>query len=157
MDNLNHYEVKFNPGFMIKIFTGDYEREYYTCINQLVSILYVDPYTGYLKVCRGRIDKYLCSHSSYVVDNTNNHKRESFEKDITEIVLDTSKAGKSSSFTIDITAILEINPIDWRYNNLDSNDKPLTFEDWYELNKRVSAPSSAREDRVNASKKSSVH
>ena len=78
--------------------------------------------------------------------------REIPERKLIKLTIDTSQKGKSSSETITITNILEIHSIDWRYSNIEDSDKYLSFEDWYELNKRVSAPSATREDRLNASK-----
>lgn len=148
MVNQNNYEVKFNPGFTIKIFTDDYEREYFTCVNQLVSILHIDPLTGHLKICRGRVSDYVIQR----FDAETIKGREIPERKLIKLTIDTSRKGKSSSETITITNILEIHSIDWRYSNIEDSDKYLSFEDWYELNKMVSAPSATREDRLNASK-----
>lgn len=154
MENQNNYEVVFNPGFIIKIFTNDYEREYFICINQLVSILYLDPLTGTVKICRGRVDFYNVKNTSRVVEEIN--KVRIANKQLVKLTIDTSQQSKSSSETIDVDNILEIHPVDWRYPNIENSEVPITFEEWYEWNKKVNAPSAAREDRINASKKSSV-
>ena len=148
MVNQNNYEVKFNPGFSIKISTNDYEREYFTCVNRLVSILHIDPLTGYLKICRGRVSDYIIQR----FDVESIKGREIPERKLIKLTIDTSEQSKSSKETITVTNILEIHPIDWRYPNIEDSDKYLSFEDWYEVNKKVSAPSAAREDRLNVSK-----
>ena len=152
MVNQNKYEVKYNPGFIIKVFTDDYERKYFTCVDQLVSILHLDPLTGRVKICRGRIEDYIIQR----FPSENIKGREISERKLVKINIDTSKNAKSNKETIAVTNILEIHPLDWRYPNIENSKVPITFEEWYEWNKKVNAPSAAREDRINASKKSSV-
>ena len=143
MVNNNRYKLKFLPAFSLKVYNDDYEKEFFICTEQLVSILYVEKISGKVKVARGRVKYFKSEIGRSLNSNTNN----------SDIILDTSEKHKSSEEKIPMTSVLEINPIDWRYPDIENATIPITFEDWYEMNKRVNAPSSYKEDRIDLSNK----
>ena len=112
------------------------ENTYLIFANQLVSILYIDPLTGKANVYRGRVE-----------DITSANLTASRDPDF--IKLDVSTKSKSKMVTLAVERILQVNPIDYKYNNIDAIIIDPNSQDWHEENKEVSAPSSVYAFRFN--------
>lgn len=149
MVNKNKYKVQIIKSCLIQITKPDDSYKTFQLFeNQLASILCIDSKSGQPTVIRGRVCHFEYPRTPRSFTNSTNHsccsnlKNEKKTLAIEAIVMDTSQNYTQSNKTIPITSILEINPIDWKYQDADMVEVSAPINDWYEENKEVSAPSS---------------
>ena len=143
MVNKNKYKVQIIKSCLIQITKPDDSyKTFQLSENQLASILYIDPINGQPTVIRGRVChfEYPQIARTHICGSNLENKEKTLA--IKSIVMDTSQNYTQSSNTIPITSILEINPIDWKYQDAEAVEATAPINDWYEENKEVSAPSS---------------
>lgn len=139
MVNPNKYKTRHVECYSIEITREDLSYQTYILMkNQLVSILRINPKTGKAEVYRGRIESFITQTRRSVYE----------DKLLFAVKLDISSKHQSEFFVITVESILEINPIDWEYQNLDKVVIQSFPDDWYEKDRSVSAPSSIYEFRL---------
>lgn len=158
MVNKNRYEISTQTICKIKVTKPDDSFKTFVLMpDQLVSILYIN-LKGEPTVARGRISSFKYPEISRTeavdtaISNLNrciNHSLNSEKLPVIEgIILDTSKNYNNSSAYISTTSILEVNPIDWEYQDTEKVVVDAPSDDWYEKDKKVSAPSSEYQYRL---------
>ena len=139
MVNPNTYKTAQIECYSIEITREDESYQTYVLMkNQMISVLRINPRNGKVEVNRGRMDKFIIQPKRWMND----------PNQLFAIKLDISEHGKSNFVVITVESILEINPIDWTYQDTDKVVAQYFPDDWYEKDKKVSAPPSIREFRI---------
>lgn len=151
MVNKNKYELYMKHTLVIKVTKPDDTFKSYALMeDQLVSILYLDTTLG-LCVVRGRIKGFEYPTLTRTVDcdwaSSSTSDQDTKNISVKWIVLDISKNYQQQEKKIDPKSILEVNSIDWEYQNTDKVIVDAPINDWHEKDNKVSAPSSEHQYR----------
>lgn len=152
MVNKNTYNVKMMQSILLEITKPDQTFKTYAMMkDQLVSILYIDPNDGKAKILRGRIEEFILENTrnSFDISCSSTQPRGFGKPSIQRVKIDTSKQFETSFVVIDLTSILEVNPVDWKYQDLKQVEIDLDSEDWNEKNGKAEAPTALYSYRNN--------
>lgn len=151
--NKNKYEICMKHSLVIKITKPDDTFKSYVLMeNQLASILYIDPVHG-ISVIRGRVKefKYPTLTRTFVTatSTADQYPVDQYPEPLVveRIVLDISKDFHQQETSISPKTILEVNPIDWEYQDIEKVIVDAPINDWHEYDNKVSAPYSEQQYR----------